>query len=126
MGGGRLPFTGDLTGAVLPMSSRMLTSSPMLLRSWRDDFVQTYTPVSSCSRLTRFWESWPEEALMWSFNAAQALSASAWLNRRARSIQRARLSGQKEGGGVWGSMLAVGRDAKGWGATVEESAFEGR
>ena len=115
-----MPFNGDEAAVVLPMSSRMLTSSPICRSSASDEAVHSKRPPDPWARATVSCESAPDEEPMCALRAVTALAASATLKARARVVQRNRLSAQNEGGGVWCDMMAVGDGATGGSATAKE------
>jgi len=117
---GGMPFNGDEAAVVLPMSSRMLTSSPICRSSASDEAVHSKSPPDPWTRVTFSCESAPDEEPMCALRAVTALAASATLKARARAIQRNRLSAQNEGGGVWCDMIAVGDGATGGSAIAKE------
>ena len=121
-----MPFTGEVAAVVLPMSSRMLTSSPICRSGRRDEGVHAQRPSDPCWMTTFCEEREPADELMCSLSAATALAAVATLKACARAIQRFSLSAQNEGGGVWCDMMAVGAGATGGSAIANRSAFAGR
>lgn len=99
-----MPFTGEEAAAVLPMSSRMLTSSFICLSSESDEAVHANRPsapwaTSTLSTLS--FESAPGAELMYSLRAFTALVAVATLKVCARAAHRVRLSLQNEGDWSW-------------------------
>ena len=96
-----MPFTGEEAAAVLPMSSRMLTSSFICLSSESDEAVHANRPSAPWATSTLSFESAPGAEPMCSLRAFTALVAVATPKVCARAAHRVRLSLQNEGDWGW-------------------------